>query len=104
MAGGTSGDRQYYSSAWWVEVLAFGADVDLLAIGPGTNPPGAASGAGGTRPSRRIRVGSAGNLVLKRPDGTNVTTTGLAAGEVLDVQAIAIVSAGTTITNCTVYW
>jgi len=103
MAGGTSGDRQYYSSAWWKEYLAFGTAIDLLADGPGTNPPGAASGSAGTRPCRRIRVGSAGNLALLRPDGTAITTTGLVAGEVLDVQAIGIVVAGTTITNCTVY-
>lgn len=55
-------------------------------------------------PCRRIRVGSTGNLALRYADKSTDTIIGLTAGENLDVQAAAILSAGTTITSCTVFW
>lgn len=96
------GNNQYYSSPFWVEYLAFGSDIDLTSASYGAADM--TKGGGGGQNCRRIRIGSAGNIALKRPDGTSITTTGLVAGEVLDVEATTILAAGTTITNCTVYW
>lgn len=90
--------RETYSSPHWKEYTSFVADIDITA-----DALNAANGK--VAPSRRIRIGGAGGTIqLKRMDGTTIATTGCLAGEILDVQATTIVSAGTTITNCTVYF
>lgn len=91
------GGYDTYSSPYWKEYSAFGADIDLIADGP--------DGTKGSKDApRMILIQSAGNIVLKRPDGTSITTTGVTAGQELKCQPTTIVSAGTTITRCTVYW
>ena len=71
---------------------AFGADIDLTAQ-YGTV-------------CRRIRINSAGTgaLTLKYGDDTTDTITGLQQGDVLDVQAKAIVASGTNVASVTVFW
>jgi len=86
-----------YSSAYWKEYSAFGSDIDLIADGPNAS-------SGGQDAPRMILIQSAGNIVLQRQDGTNITTTGVIAGQELKCQPKKIISAGTTITRCTVYW
>lgn len=99
MAGQAHSNRELYSSRHWKEYLSFASDIDLTLDGP--------DGAARTPCCRRIRIGvpgTTGVIVLQRPDGTNINTTGCLAGEILDVQASKIISAGTTVTNCTVFW
>ena len=90
-------------SAWHYKVYtSFAADNDLLADGPN----------GGTNRDmcRRITILAAGTgtLIVKRGDAaaTSVTITGLVAGQVLDIQAVTIVSSGggTTVTSVLVHW
>lgn len=52
---------------------------------------------------RAIRVTTAGDLVVTRPDGTNVTLP-FASGETQTIQAKALVSSGSTAQGVTVYW
>lgn len=47
---------------------------------------------------RGLYVGGAGNVNLKRLDGTNVLFTGLLAGQILPVQFQQVVSSTTTAT------
>jgi hypothetical protein len=96
MGSPARGNRELYSSWWYVFYSSFASDIDLLAAGPG--------GGGNGEPCRRIIPFTSGNLVVKRPDGTSITLTGVAAGVPLDIQAMTIVSAGTTITSALVCW
>ena len=97
--GVASGDRHYESASYWKEYTSFASDIDLLTDSPG----GADMSKGSPKPCRRIKIGSSGNIVLVRMDGTSITTTGVVAGDILDVQAQTIKNTS-TITNCTVYW
>lgn len=91
------GGYAVYSSPFWVEYAAFGGDIDLSIAGPNNT-------SGGQDLPRLILIQSGGNIVLQRADGTSITTTGVTSGQELKVQAKKIISAGTTITRCTVYW
>lgn len=74
---------------------AVGADVDLYAEGYGQ----------GTKcPCAEIHVFGGGNLVVQRPDGTNVTLLSVPSGWVLPIEAGKLISAGTTATNILVLW
>ena len=64
--------------------------------------PGLANPSEG-RPCRRIKTQGAGTLVYTGIDGVNVTLTCL-AGDTFDVQASALVAAGSTATNVIVFW
>lgn len=55
------------------------------------------------RPCRRMKVQGAGTLVYTGLDNVNVTLTCL-AGDTFDVQAVALVAAGSTATNVIVFW
>jgi len=79
----------------------FAADIDLAAV---TLPAPNASHKRG--PCRRIRINSAGTgaLALQYADQSTDTITGLVAGDVLDVQAAKILTTGTGIAGCTVFW
>lgn len=57
----------------------------------------------GNNVCRAIRVTTAGDLVVTRPDGTNVTLP-FASGETQAIQAKAIVASGSTAQGVTVYW
>lgn len=58
----------------------------------------------GLGPCRRIRVTTAGNLVVKRAsDNTNITLA-FAAGETQEVSANALVAASSTAQGVQVYW
>jgi hypothetical protein len=86
-------------SAWHYKVYtSFVADIDLRADGPNAGLAGDLS--------RRFTILGGGTLVVARGDAaaTNVTITGLVAGQVLDIQAAKIVSAGTSITSVLVHW
>ncbi len=54
-------------------------------------------------PCAEIHVYGAGDLVVTRVDGTNVTMS-LAAGAVLPIEARALVASGSTATNVLVLW
>lgn len=70
---------------------ALGADVDLQAAGGG--------------PCRAIRVGQAGDLVVKDArTNTNKTIPAMTAGETLPISALALVASGTTAQKITVLW
>lgn len=88
--------REISSSYWYVSYTSLGTNKDLYADGPG--------GIAASVPCRRIHIGSAGSLVLVRPDATSVTVANLQAGDVLDLQAQGITAAGTTVTACLVLW
>lgn len=96
MSGQAHSNRELYSSRFWKEYATVPSDVDLTVDGP--------DGASRSPTCRRIRIGGAGDIVLQRPDNTNITTTGCLVGELLDIQASKIISAGTTATKITVYW
>lgn len=58
--------------------------------------------AGQNRMCRRIQLGAAGTLVVTGPDGTNVT---LPSGPLVwDIQASALVAAGSTAVDVVVIW
>jgi hypothetical protein len=89
--------KQEVESAYFYKFYSsFGADINLLTEDTDTS--------GGGSPCRRIIPFTSGNIVVTRPDGTNVTITGVFAGQVLDIQAKTIVSASTTITSALVCW
>jgi hypothetical protein len=68
-----------------------GADVDLVADGGG--------------PCRGIRVGVAGNLVVTCARGAaSVTIYNVAVGELIAIQATALVASGSTAEKITVFW
>ena len=70
---------------------ALGEDVDLVAVGG--------------NPCRAIRVGQAGDLVVKDArDGSAKTIPSVTAGETVFVQAVALVASGTTAQKITVLW
>lgn len=70
---------------------ALSGDVDLQAVGGG--------------PCRAIRVGQAGDLVIKDArSNTNKTIPAVLAGETVMVQANALVASGTTAQKITVLW
>lgn len=71
------------------------ANTNLYTAGPST---------GTNIPCAEIHVFGAGDLVVTRVDGTNVTFTGLPAGAVLPVEAGALVASGSTATNVLVIW
>lgn len=50
------------------------------------------------RPVRGIFVGGAGNVTLVTPAGDTVAFNGLAAGQVLDQEAVIVKATGTTAT------
>lgn len=91
-------NRELYASPWYVNYPTLVANKDLLVDGPTRTAPE------GRMACRRIKVTASGSLVVTRPDGTNQTLTGLVAGETLDIQAVAIIAAGTTVTSCIVHW
>lgn len=66
-----------------------GGDVDLVADGGGI--------------CRMISCATAGNLVVTRPDGTNVTIP-FAAGQTQPICAKALVAASSTVTGIAVLW
>ncbi len=88
--------REISSSYWYVQYATLAADKDLLLDGPGGGTNGASC--------RQIRIGSAGTLVVLRPDGATVTITGLGVGEYVNIQANKIVASGTTVTSALVLW
>lgn len=51
------------------------------------------------RTARGLYVGGAGNVVLLMDDGSQVTFTGLAAGQDYARQFTKVIAAGTTITD-----
>lgn len=55
-------------------------------------------------PPAEIHVYGAGDLVVTRVDGTNVTLAGLPAGTVLPIEIRALVASGSTATNVLVLW
>jgi hypothetical protein len=54
-------------------------------------------------PARWIRIGGPGDLVVERPDGTEVTLAGMLAGEV-HMGAVKVIKAATTAGELVVYW
>jgi hypothetical protein len=87
-----------YASPDFAHFAAIATDVNIMASDPKKQ----------NRLCRRIScngpaIGTAANIVLTRGDGTNVTMT-IVGGQTLEVQAKAIVAAGTTATNVGVYW
>ena len=79
------------------------ANYDIAASDPGKlNEPGLANPSEG-RPSRRIVVGTAGTLVYTGLDNQNVTLPSTVAGQIWDIQAIALVSTSTA-QNVVVFW
>jgi uncharacterized protein (AIM24 family) len=82
-------------------------DFETFAVGapPASNIDLINGATGRRRPCRRIRVAGAGDLALTSAAGKTVVHPALAAGEVIDVQANTILSAGTTVAaGITVYW
>lgn len=76
---------------------SFASNINLMtAVPTGGAAPGVAC--------RRIRVTGAGAISLQYQDGSTDTITNLQDGESIDVQAAQILSSGTTITGCTVFW
>jgi len=71
------------------------ANTDLYSQGPHS---------GEDIPCAEIHVFGAGDLVVTRPDGNNVTLVGLPAGAVLPIEAKALVASGSTATNLLVLW
>lgn len=71
------------------------ANTDLYAVGPNDSEE---------VPCAEIHVYGAGDLVVTRVDGTNVTIAGIPAGAVLPIEAKALVAAGSTATNVLVLW
>lgn len=69
---------------------ALTADVDLLLEGLG--------------PCTAIRVGAAGDLAVVGADGTALVVPGLIGSEVLHLQAVKLLAAGTTVAKITVFW
>jgi len=54
---------------------------------------------------RRIRIAAAGDLTLRLIDDAGpYTLTGLVVGEVLDVQAVQTLAAGSTVTAIEVFY
>lgn len=92
-----SAQQNVYSPLHFKFYSSFGADTDLQADGPVYQ-------ASKVQPCRRITPFSAGNLVVQRPDGTNITITGVVFGQTLDLQCNKIISVGTTITAALVGW
>lgn len=87
-----------YSSPDYVHQAAVATNVDIMALDPKKQ----------NRMCRRISVngpaiGAVANIVVTRGDGTNVTLT-IVGGQTLEIQAKAIVAAGTTATNVGIYW
>lgn len=87
-----------YSSPDYIHYAAVGGNLDLMALDP----------KGQNRMCRRISsngpsIGNVATLVVTRGDGTNQTLT-IVGGSSLEIQARAIVAAGTTATNVCVYW
>ena len=69
------------------------SDTNLLTDGPGGTPP------------FKIIVWGAGDLVVQRVDGTNITFSGLPAGALLDdIEPYQLISSGTTATEISVFW
>jgi len=64
---------------------------------PGLNNPSEG------RPCRRLVAGGAGTLVYTGLDGVDVTLPATVAGQVWDVQAVAL-KATSTATNVVVFW
>jgi hypothetical protein len=59
----------------------------------------------GGRACRRIRIAAAGDLTLRLiDDAGSYTLTGLVVGEVLDVQAVLTLAAGSTVTAIEVFY
>jgi hypothetical protein len=78
---------------------SFVADIALTtAVPTGGVAPGVAC--------RRIRINSAGSgaLSIKYADGSTDTITGLQQGDQIDVQAVAILTSGTSVAGVTVFW
>lgn len=80
------------------------ADIPFVQLSPG--PSGRASAVTPsdatvfTRPTRALWIGGAGNVAV-RPAGqdTNVTFTAVAAGTLLQLSVLRVLSTGTTATN-----
>lgn len=99
MAGDTRTTREIYSGDFYKFYSSFASDIDLAADSHTATGYGRAQ-----RNCRRIVPFTSGNIVVTRPDGTNVTITGVVAGQILDIQASKIISSGTTITSALVLW
>jgi hypothetical protein len=79
---------------------SFAQDIILTTAIPTNTPNNTPTGVA----CRRIRVSGAGAITVKYQDGSQDTITNLFDGETIEVQAVAILNAGTTVTGCTVYW
>lgn len=80
------------------------ADYNITASDPAKlSVPGLANPSEG-RPCRRLVPGSTGNLAVTCLDGTTQVIPVDFAGQVIDLQAIALVGASSTCTNVKVYW
>ena len=87
-----------YASPDFIHQAAIATNLDLMALDPKKQ----------NRMCRRIScngpaIGAVANIVLTRGDNTTVTMT-IVGGQTIEVQAKAIVAAGTTATNVGVYW
>lgn len=88
-----------YRTAW----SGAASNYDILANDPlKLNVPGIAIPGEG-RPCRWIICGTAGTVTVTGLDGVNVILTAI-VGQRFDLQAVALVAAGSTVTNLTVFW
>lgn len=85
--------------AWTGAPAAYdiGANDPLKLNRPGLNNPSEG------QPSRRLVAGGAGTIVMTGLDGIDVTLPSTVAGQVWDVQAVAL-KATSTATNVVVFW
>jgi hypothetical protein len=89
----TNPDRLGSSPFWksYATSAVLGADVNLNTDGGG--------------PCRGIRVGVAGNLAVTRSrDGSTEIIYNVAVGELIAIQATALVASGSTAEKITVFW
>lgn len=86
----TDPEAIFASSAHYVAYPGIVADTDLVAEGKAS--------------CRRIRVTTAGNLVVKRAsDGASITLA-FASGETQEISALALVATSSTAQGIQVYW
>jgi hypothetical protein len=55
-------------------------------------------------PCRRIRIGTAGDLAIEYPDGSQDIIPALLDAESVEVQASKILDVGTTAAKITIFW
>lgn len=90
-------------SAFYHKIAGAVTDYDIEAGDPLLGVANSNAFGDNGRQCRAIRCGGAGDLVVTRPDGTNVTLD-FTAGEMQPVRAKALVASGSTATDVTVYW